>query len=263
MKQRLVTDQMGNLVTVPQNPQRIVSLVPSQTELLYDLGLGDRVVGITKFCIHPHSWFRDKQRIGGTKDVKIDEVKALNPDLIIGNKEENTKEDVEALREISPVWLSDIFSLNDALSMIHSVGELCDVPEKGKGFAHRIKQEFSTLKSVKNKSSKVLYLIWKKPYMGVAADTFIHNILEEELGFTNILRGQDRYPEVNLSDFNDVDYIFLSTEPFPFNESHVKELQAQFPNTKIMLVDGEYFSWYGSRLEKAPTYFKDLLSNLK
>ena len=262
MKQRLVTDQMGNLVTVPQNPQRIVSLVPSQTELLYDLGLGDRVVGITKFCVHPDSWFRNKKRIGGTKDVKIDEVVALKPDLIIGNKEENTKEDIDSLREIAPVWMSDIYNLSDALTMIQSVGDLCGVPDKGNAMVRAIKQEFYTLKPLVNKPSTVLYLIWKKPYMGVATNTFIHNILEEQLGFTNILRDQERYPEVTLSSYTEVDYLFLSTEPFPFKETHVKDLQKQFPNTKIMLVDGEYFSWYGSRLEKAPAYFYKLLSGL-
>lgn len=262
MKQRLVTDQMGNLVTVPQNPKRIVSLVPSQTELLYDLGLGDQVVGITKFCVHPDSWFRSKKRIGGTKDVKIDKVVALKPDLIIGNKEENTKEDIEALEEIAPVWMSDIFDLSDALAMIQSIGDLCGVPGKGNELVRAIKQEFYTLNPLVNKSSTVLYLIWKKPYMGVAANTFIHNLLEEQLGFTNILRGQERYPEVTLSSYTEVDYLFLSTEPFPFKETHVKDLQKQFPNTKIVLVDGEYFSWYGSRLEKAPAYFYKLISGL-
>lgn len=262
MKQRLVTDQMGNTVTVPLNPQRIVSLVPSQTELLYDLGLGNRVVGITKFCIHPDSWFRSKQRIGGTKDVKIEEVKALKPDLIIGNKEENTKEDIEVLREIAPVWMSDIFNLSNALAMIRSVGELCAVSDKGNELVRGIKQEFNTITPLVNKPSTVLYLIWKKPYMGVAANTFIHHILEEQLGFTNILRTQDRYSEVELSKYSDVDYLFLSTEPFPFKENHVKELQMQFPTTKIKLVDGEYFSWYGARLKKATAYFHKLLADL-
>ena len=262
MKQCLVTDQMGNTVTVPQNPKRIVSLVPSQTELLYDLGLGDRVVGITKFCVHPDSWFRNKKRIGGTKDVKIDEVVALKPDLIIGNKEENTKEDIDSLREIAPVWMSDIYNLSDALTMIQSVGDLCTASQKSKELVNSIKREFNVLKPKLGKPS-VLYLIWKKPYMGVAANTFIHNILEDNLGFRNILRDQERYPEVTLSSYTEVDYLFLSTEPFPFKEIHVRDLQKQFPNTIIMLVDGEYFSWYGSRLEKSPAYFHKLLSGLE
>jgi ABC-type Fe3+-hydroxamate transport system substrate-binding protein len=111
MKMSSLTDQMHRTVQVPAAPQRIVSLVPSQTELLYDLGLGERVVGITKFCIHPETWFKTKHRIGGTKKVDMDKVRALKPDLIIGNKEENDRNDIQTLEKEFPVWMSDIRDL--------------------------------------------------------------------------------------------------------------------------------------------------------
>ena len=118
---------MNRTIRLGATPRRIVSLVPSQTELLYDLGLEERVVGITKFCIHPKEWYRSKVRIGGTKNVNFDKVKTLRPDLIIGNKEENFKEDIEALEEIAPVWMSDIFTLDDSLEMINQLGSVLNV----------------------------------------------------------------------------------------------------------------------------------------
>jgi len=113
---------MGRKVDAPVHPQRIISLVPSQTELLFDLGLGDRVVGITKFCVHPEVWFRTKPRVGGTKKVDLEKVRKLEPDLIIGNKEENERADIDALAAEFPVWMSDVRHLESALDMIHRIG---------------------------------------------------------------------------------------------------------------------------------------------
>ena len=118
------TDQLGRTVDLPNPPQRIISLVPSQTELLYSLGLGEAVVGITRFCTHPETWFRQKARIGGTKAIDPARVDALRPDLIIANKEENEKPQVEALATRYPVWTSDIKTLDDALDMIRSIGAI-------------------------------------------------------------------------------------------------------------------------------------------
>lgn len=263
MNHRLMKDQMGRDVYCPLCPQKIVSLVPSQTELLYDLGLGDRVVGITKFCIHPTSWYISKKRIGGTKNVDIAAVSELKPDLIIGNKEENTEKDIKDLQEIAPVWMSDVYNLPDALDMIRLIGGVCSKQHEAEQLVKKISNKFALVKpgAVKNTPS-VLYLIWKKPYMGAASCTFINYILEEHLGFLNVLGEKKRYPAIELKDFKGVDFIFLSTEPFPFKETHVKELQLQFPTAKIILVDGEYFSWYGSRLKDAPSYFRQLQSEL-
>lgn len=131
--------------SLQQLPRRIVSLVPSQTELLYDLGLEEETVGITKFCIHPEAWFRSKARVGGTKNVDIDKVRALQPDLIIANKEENVKEQIEALADIAPVWVSDIQDLDDALDMIRSIGHITGRQEKAELIAKLIGHRFNEL----------------------------------------------------------------------------------------------------------------------
>lgn len=252
-------DQMHRTIRLGHVPERIVSLVPSQTELLYDLGLGDRVVGITKFCIHPEEWFRNKTRVGGTKNVDLDKVKALKPDLIIGNKEENEKSDIFALEKIAPVWMSDIFTLSDSLEMITSLGEVLRVEQKAKNMVKEIQDEFLSLKSLEL-DRKVLYLIWKDPYMGVGPNTFIHHVLEDHLGATNILK-EERYPMLELESLNQYpQVVLLSSEPYPFKEKHLQEIQDLFPYAEIKLVDGEYFSWYGSRLLGAPNYFKQLFS---
>lgn len=254
-------DQLGNNILLEKEPVRIVSLVPSQTELLYDLGLGDRVVGITKFCIHPNEWFRSKDRIGGTKDVDIEKVIQLKPDLIIGNKEENTKEDIEALRKIAPVYMSDIYDLKDSLEMISQVAEICNVKSKGIEITDQIRANFKSIVPFRNQP-KVAYLIWKDPFMGVGSNTFIDAVLTEHMGMNNVLGDQERYPELDLNNLPDLDYVFLSTEPYPFKEKHFPEIQDYFPKAKIVLVDGEYFTWYGSRLVNTPKYLKALMDTL-
>ena len=259
----LYRDQIGDEVEIKEQPQRIISLVPSQTELLFDLGLDDRVIGITKFCVHPKEWFKSKNRIGGTKDVDIDAVKSLNPDLIIGNKEENTLKDIKALRKIAPVWMSDVNDLEQSIDMIKSIGEICHVSPKANKVSKQITDNFNSFDSdIKGKS--VLYFIWKNPYMVAANDTFIDSILTNQLGLKNVMSNKKRYPNIDLADVTiSPDYVFLSSEPYPFKEKHRKEMNEVFPNAKVVLVDGEYFSWYGSRLIKAPSYFKDLCDKLQ
>ncbi|PKR80603.1 cobalamin-binding protein [Brumimicrobium salinarum] len=258
----MLIDQLGNTINIEKEPMRIVSLVPSQTELLYDLGLGEQVVGITKFCIHPEEWFRSKTRIGGTKDVDISKVADLNPDLIIGNKEENTKSDISALMEIAPVYVSDIYNLTDSLEMIAQVGRICQVENTAQDLIHRIKNSFEQLKPLRSQP-KVAYLIWKDPYMGVGSNTFIDVVLTQHLGMVNVLGNQERYPSLDLDQLPETDFVFLSTEPYPFKQKHFQTVQEHFPHAKIMLVDGEYFSWYGSRLAHAPKYFESLLNQLR
>ena len=138
-------DQMNNKIHLDYYPSRIISLVPSQTELLYTLGLSNRVVGITKFCIHPKKWFRTKNRIGGTKNVDIQKVKNLKPDLIIGNKEENNIKDIQSLDGIAPIWMSDIYTLDDAYSMIKSIGQITGMETLSKQLVIDIKNEFQRL----------------------------------------------------------------------------------------------------------------------
>lgn len=252
---------MNNTIQLKSFPSRIISLVPSQTELLYDLNLEDEVVGITKFCIHPDTWFHSKQRVGGTKNVTIEKVKELQPDLIIGNKEENTRADIEKLREIAPVWMSDIDTLQHSVEMILEVGKLTDRVEESKSLVASIQHNFSELKKkTENNKWTCLYFMWKDPYFTVGKKTFIDDMISQ-FGGVN-LQADTRYPEWDFSRDISPDVILLSSEPYPFNESHVSFFREKYPHSKIRLVDGEFFSWYGSRLEKAPAYFQELLEEI-
>ncbi|MGB8191915.1 MAG: helical backbone metal receptor [Chitinophagaceae bacterium] len=260
------TDQTGRQISLEQNPVRIISLVPSQTELLYHLGLDEEVIGITKFCVHPNEWFRNKTRIGGTKQIHIDAVHRLQPDFILANKEENVKDQVETLERDFPVWVSDVNTLEDACSMIRSIGEITGKAEPAMNMALRIQQQFELLELSFDKSKAPLhtaYLIWKDPYMTIGNDTFIHDMLTR-CGLENIFASQKRYPVVSIeqlraeADISRLQLLLLSSEPYPFAQKHLEELQPLLPGIKIMLADGEMFSWYGSRLLQAPAYFQKL-----
>lgn len=255
---------MGRTVRVPSQPQRIVSLVPSQTELLYDLGLEDRVVGITKFCVHPEDWFRNKPRVGGTKKVRLEAIHALKPDLIIGNKEENTRPDIEALSVSYPVWMSDIHNLQEALTMIRSIGKLTRTQEKAAAIASDISVSFDALAGHAFSRKQALYLIWKSPYMAAGRNTFIQYMLDQA-GFDNVLDDPlSRYPELSASQIDNhaPEVILLSSEPFPFKGKHTDEVRQRFPDAEVIEVDGELFSWYGSRLRHSAAYFKQLRTGL-
>ncbi|HCM77387.1 MAG TPA: cobalamin-binding protein [Cytophagales bacterium] len=247
---------MGREVKLHYPPQRIISLVPSQTELLYDLGLNEEVVGITKFCEHPENWYNSKPKVGGTKNIDFSRIESLLPDLIIGNKEENDKSAIEILQQKYPVWMSDVVTLDDALWMIKAVGEIVGRNERSVAIANQISANF---RSVKNQNARVLYLIWKNPWMGAGSNTFIDTMLKT-MGLTNVLDGVQRYPELTLEQIQHLnpDQLFFSSEPFPFQEKHMDELRALLPNAKFTLVDGQYFSWYGSRLLSSPAYFNAL-----
>jgi len=255
-------DQTRRTISLPQTPRRIISLVPSQTELLADLGLDNEVVGITKFCIHPQEWFRSKTRVGGTKQVNYDVIHELKPDLIIANKEENVKDQIEELEKYYPVWISDVNDLDDAYQMIEQLGLITDKQQPAQQIITRIKTNFTRLPAPGSRL-QTLYLIWQKPYMTIGSDTFIHSMLEAA-GFKNIFSHKTRYPEVSIDELqtSNCELLLLSSEPFPFQQKHVEELQPLLPNTKIILVDGEMFSWYGSRLQYAPDYFIHLQQEL-
>jgi ABC-type Fe3+-hydroxamate transport system substrate-binding protein len=238
-------------------PKRIVSLVPSQTELLSDLGLGSEVAGITKFCIHPEHWRKSKTIVGGTKNFHFDIIDRIAPDLILGNKEENYKEGIQQLQARYPVWMSDIVLLEDALQMIASIGELTNKTTAASAIVDRIKKAFQLL--TKRPPNRILYLIWRDPWMGAGNDTFIHTMIEK-IGWMNCLEAP-RYPELTAEDIRilDPEIVLLSSEPYPFGEKHRVELNEIVPSAKTILVDGEMFSWYGSRLAHAPAYFNALV----
>jgi ABC-type Fe3+-hydroxamate transport system substrate-binding protein len=259
--QKIFTDQLGKEVMINYPPKRIISVVPSQTELLFELGLNAEVIGITKFCVHPVSQFKAKTKVGGTKKLNIELIRSLQPDLIIGNKEENTKEDIELLSAEFPVWMSDIYNLEDAMKTITQIAELVDRQPEAAYLNHLINAGFTDLQTLALQmgiDQKVAYVIWKDPYMLAGKDTFINDILMK-IGLTNVTR-EIRYPEIAVEELAVLkpDLVFLSSEPYPFGEKHIAELQSAVPGAKIMLVDGEMFSWYGSRLVKAVQYMFQL-----
>lgn len=227
---------------------KVISLVPSITETLFDLGLSsDEIIGRTKFCIHPKELVKTVEIIGGTKNLNIDKIRSLKPDLIIANKEENVKEQVEELMKDFKVLVTNVETLEDNYYLIKQLGHILGKEEKAQFFNLKTYEAFDIPKP-ENKL-KVAYLIWKDPYMTVGGDTFISRILEE-LGFQNLFKDQKRYPEVQLEDLRAANLIFLSSEPFPFKEKHIAGIQDICIDQKIMIVDGEAFSWYGSHLAK-------------
>jgi ABC-type Fe3+-hydroxamate transport system substrate-binding protein len=254
---------LNRRISLDKAPQRIISLVPSQTELLYSLGLEEQVVGITKFCVHPSSWFRSKTRVGGTKQVNFDTIRALQPDLIIANKEENTQADVEALTQEYPVWVSDIHTLEDAYEMIGGIGAITFTEARAAALVADIRQGFAALRPL-SRSLRTAYFIWREPWMVAGGDTFIQQLLER-CGFRNIFRETPRYPEISIHAVAErkCELVLLSSEPYPFKEKHIAALQEILPDARILLVDGEYFSWYGSRLKEAPAYFSGLIASLE
>lgn len=252
-------DQLHREIVVPHKPTRIVSLVPSQTELLVDLGLSKHIVGVTKFCVHPAGFKDSKTVVGGTKQVHYDTIEMLRPDLIICNKEENTKEMVRTLENIAPVWVSDIYTIDDTLKMIYQFGELFSVQEKAHELSEKIRAALVDFKKYMGSKprKKVAYVIWKNPYMVAGTNTFIEHLLKLN-NFENVFNKRvSRYPEVVEEELKEAAIVFLATEPFPFKDSDVTELKNTLQK-EVCLVNGEYFSWYGSRVVNAFRYFKTL-----
>ncbi|MDB5000895.1 MAG: transporter substrate-binding protein [Mucilaginibacter sp.] len=255
-------DQLNRAVTLTSIPKRIISVVPSQTELLFYLGLDAEIAGITKFCIHPQEKVKQVTKIGGTKQLNMQLIHGLQPDLIIANKEENEQSQIEELMTRYPVWISDINDLATAVDMINKVGEIVGKNTEANELSSNILQQFNLLKPT-DKILRVAYFIWRKPYMAAGTDTFINAMLQL-CGFSNAFN-KDRYPEVTPNDLITAspDVVFLSSEPYPFAQKHIVEFEKLLPNTKIILVDGEMFSWYGNRLLHAPAYFNGIISALK
>lgn len=255
-------DQIGREVRLSAfPPRRIVSLTPSQTELLHALGLRDEVVGITKFCVHPSEWFRSKPRIGGTKTPNIERICALRPDLALANQEENTRDAVLQLEKAGcPVWVSDVRDLNGALAMIRDVGQLVCRSEAAEALCADIAAAFAAIPPAAA-SRRAAYLIWRKPYMAAGGDTFINDMLTRA-GFENVFGHINRYPEVSAEQLAEAapEWVLLSSEPYPFKEGHLRELQEICRGATVRLVDGELFSWYGSRLLKSGPYLAALTS---
>lgn len=258
---RSVRDKLGRPLEIPVEPQRVISLCPSQTETLLCLGLGERLVGRTRYCIHPADQVSKIPVVGGTKKIDAALVAELQPDLIIAEKEENTQSDVEKLSEIAPVYVTNIESYRDALESIIELGDIVGCLTTAYQWKEKIAQAFARLSPIPTPKS-VLYLIWRKPYMAAGKSTFIDSILSY-LGLQNIAHSlEGRYPTLDKPENLFPEFVFLSTEPYPFTEKHIPELQAIWPEAAYFIVRGDYFSWYGVRMVEAASYFQRLLRDL-
>lgn len=243
MKQVFV-DQIHRKLELEGLPQRIVSLVPSQSEYLFALGMGERVVGITKFCVHPKSWFENKVKVGGTKNVDIEKVLKLNSDFIIANKEENRLEDIDFLSARVPTYVSDVNGVEEAYQMMSDIGRILGCEPEAQHWIGKWTSYFQS-KKFEGGKKRVVYVIWKDPIMLVGKGTYIDSYLEA-IGYENAV-SEPRYPRLDECELREVEEVLLSSEPFPFKNTDFSYFQTFFPNAKIRLVDGEQFSWYGAR----------------
>ena len=256
------TDALGRAVVLPAPPRRIVSLVPSQTELLAALGLDEEVVGLTRFCVHPEGWKRRKRIVGGTKALRLDRIAALRPDLVLANREENERAPVEALAASGvPVYVTDVATVEEALAMVRAVGRLLDREAPAEALAAEIAAAFAGLDGAA--PVRAAYLIWRDPWMSVGGDTFISDVMQRA-GLANVFGGLSRYPAVTPEAMRaaEPDVVLLSSEPYPFKAAHAAELEAT-TGVPAVLVDGEIFSWYGSRMRLAPPYLRALRARLQ
>lgn len=266
----MAKDQLGRIVHCPEWPQRIISLVPSQTELLYELGLREEIHGITKFCVHPKDWFGKKTKVGGTKYLHFETIDKIAPDLIIANKEENRREDIEILARKYNVWVSDVSNLNTAFEMIRGIGMITGKMEEAIPIIQEIREGFLSLErsdlreEIARLEISTAYMIWRNPYMAAGNDCFIHAMLKA-CGLKNLFADKPRYPETSLDELRSkkCQVLMLSSEPFPFREDHIAPIAHQLPDARILLADGEMFSWYGSRMKLAPAYFRTLLEKVR
>ena len=251
------TDARGVTLEPNHRPQRIVSLVPSTTETLCALGLADRLVGITRYCVHPAEQLSNVQRVGGTKQVNIDLIRQLHPDLIFGNCEENTKEIFDALSPIAPLWCPLPKTVDDAIHDLHAVGALIHSEDLAAQWVHRIKAARDAVRNPVNPSTTFTYawLIWRRPWMACGGDTFTTQMLAE-FGGRNVFDAHtDRFPTISAADLSEAspDLIFLSSEPFPFVAKHLSELSEAtgLPTSTFRFVDGSLGTWHGVRMLEA------------
>lgn len=264
----IINDFLNRTLEIKDYPERIISLCPSITETLFYLGGEGRIVGVTRFCVHPAEIISGITKVGGTKNPNIEKIRELNPDLIICEKEENRKEDVEIMSNICPVFVANIDTFASSLIMIHFMGRLLSAKPEATKLISSIKRNFEELErlvSIKNYNPRVAYFIWKNPYMVAGNDTFINSILRKA-GFHNIFQYKDaRYPIIDPEELTRIklDFLFLSSEPYPFQEKHIAEFQELIPGARIFLVDGEMFSWYGSRQLMSSEYMEKLIKNIE
>ena len=259
---RQVIDNLGREIIYNFPPFRIISVVPSITELLFSLGLDDQIAGTTVYCIHPPEAF-EKAKIGGTKKISIDKIRNLKPDLIIAEKSENNKENILKIAKEFPVYVFDIHNFDDAVKMIFTTGNLTNKRAEARILAEKIIAKFMSL-NCSDKRKNVFFPVWRKPLITVNGDTFINSMLEF-CGLKNIFADKKQnYPQIELSELrqNCPEIILLPSEPCEFNEKDKDFFAKICPKSKIFLVDGEMFAWYGSRMLFAADYFAKLYKKI-
>jgi ABC-type Fe3+-hydroxamate transport system substrate-binding protein len=236
-------------------PARIVCLVPSITELLCDLGLSDQIVGRTGFCIHPWETVKTIPKVGGTKDLKFDRIQELEPTHVVVNVDENRKEDADALAEFIPnVVVTHPLSPRDNLDLYRQMGDAFGVESAAEKLSGEFEEAYERALASRGPEQRVLYLIWRDPWMSISPETYISRTLSLFGWHTVPHEIGERYPQVDLTEF-DVDRVLLSSEPFHFKQHHVEEIEALLPSgPKVSLIDGEMTSWYGSRAIRGLDY---------
>jgi ABC-type Fe3+-hydroxamate transport system substrate-binding protein len=241
---------------------RIVSLVPSITELLFDLGLGAQVVGRTGFCIHPWEQVRTVTKVGGTKDLKFEVIAELRPTHVIVNIDENRREDAEALAEFVPeVVVTHPLTPRDNLALYRQLGTAFGVSARAEELCAEFEVAYAALSELRaaRATEPVLYLIWREPWMTVAPQTYISAMLDL-VGWQTLPRqSTERYPEIDpAAHAGEVAQVLLSSEPFHFKAHHLDEVRALVPGAEVSLIDGEMISWYGSRAIAGLSYLAGL-----
>ena len=237
---------------VPAGPgARIACLVPSITELLCDLGLAPQLVARTGFCIHPEQAVRAIPKVGGTKDVDLERLRALAPTHVVVNIDENTKPVADALADFVPhVVVTHPNTPEDNLALYRLMGALFGCIHEANMLCNRLLAALAGARDAARDwpPQRVLYLIWKDPWMAVAPSTYISQTLATVGWHTVPQSPEPRYPEVQLpAGAREADLVLLSTEPYMFRQRHVAELRALLPDRQVGLIDGEMTSWYGSR----------------
>ena len=258
MKKKFV-DNLSQEILINFPPLRIISLVPSITELLFDLGLNKEIVGITKYCVHHRELIKNKTVVGGVQNIDFNKINALKPDLIIANKEENDKNEIIQLSKNHSVWISDVKQFDESLRLIKNIGELTNKNETAQEINKKIIEKFYNNK-IAQKNIRVAYLIWKDPYITINKNTFVNDMIEM-CGLKNVFAEKtESYPKITINEIKQAkpDFVLLSSEPYSFNMDDAKEIKKNMPSLKIKFVDGEMFSWYGSHILKSYDYFKGL-----
>jgi ABC-type Fe3+-hydroxamate transport system substrate-binding protein len=265
-----VVDAAGRCVRVPAFPSRIISLVPSVTETLCTFGLGERLVGVSRYCTEPSALVRAKAKVGGQKNPDLKTIQSLQPDLVIANMEENRREDVEALEAMGiAVYTTFPRTVQQGIEMIRELGHVTGTENKADAIAVGIERIYQDIAQEvrRERPVRVFCPIWRKPYMSVNRDTYIHDVLRA-CGGENICADKEaRYPHISLAEIVDLDVevILLPDEPYAFRPRHLIDFQPfkrfvpALATGRVHFIDGKTLSWYGPRIGESLRVLRTLL----